>query len=58
MAGLALAPTAVAAVLLSTSPVFSLFIEARGDRRPITVAGLIGTLLAVAGVGVLTAAAG
>jgi len=55
MAGIALAPAAVAAVLLSTSPVFSLFLEAWIDKTPITARGLLGTLLAVAGVGVLTA---
>lgn len=55
MAGVALAPASIAAVLLSTSPVFSLFFEALIDKKPITARGLWGTLLAVAGVGVLTA---
>jgi drug/metabolite transporter (DMT)-like permease len=55
MAGVALAPASIAAVLLSTSPVFSLFLEALIDKKPITARGLLGTLLAVAGVGVLTA---
>jgi len=55
MVGLALAPASIAAVLLSTSPVFSLFLEAWIDRKPITARGMLGTLLAVAGVGLLTA---
>jgi drug/metabolite transporter (DMT)-like permease len=55
MAGISLAPAAIAAVLLSTPPVFSLFIEAFVDKRPITLNGLAGTLLAVAGVAVLSA---
>lgn len=58
MAGIALAPAAVAAVLLATSPIFSLFIDARLTGVPITARGLIGTLMAVAGVGVLVAAGG
>jgi drug/metabolite transporter (DMT)-like permease len=56
MAGIALAPASIAAVLLSTSPVFSLFIEAFVERRPVSLRGLVGTLIAVAGVAVLTAA--
>jgi len=55
MAGIAYAPAAVAAVLLSTPPVFSLFIEAFVEKRPITLNGLAGTLLAVIGVAVLSA---
>jgi drug/metabolite transporter (DMT)-like permease len=55
MAGVALAPVPVSAVLLSTSPVFSLFIEAAIERRRVTRRDLLGTVLAVAGVGVLTA---
>jgi drug/metabolite transporter (DMT)-like permease len=54
MAGVALAPAPVAAVLLGTSPVFSLFLEAVVEKRPVTARGLLGTLLAVAGVGVLS----
>jgi drug/metabolite transporter (DMT)-like permease len=54
MAGLALAPVAVAATLLSVSPVFGLFIDAYVFRQPITVRGVVGTLLAVAGVALLT----
>lgn len=53
MAGIALAPAAVAAVLLATSPVFSLFLEAIVERKPITLSGASGTLLAVAGVALL-----
>jgi drug/metabolite transporter (DMT)-like permease len=55
MAGISLAPAAIAAVLLSTPPVFSLFIEAFVDKQPIALNGLAGTLLAVAGVAVLGA---
>jgi drug/metabolite transporter (DMT)-like permease len=55
MAGVALAPASVAAVLLSTSPVFSLLLEAIVERRPIRPRALLGTLLAVAGVALLTA---
>jgi drug/metabolite transporter (DMT)-like permease len=54
MAGVALAPASVAAVLLGTSPVFSLFLEAAVNKKPITARGLVGTLLSVAGVGVLS----
>jgi drug/metabolite transporter (DMT)-like permease len=53
MAGVALAPASVAAVLLSTSPLFSLLIERVVDGRPVTARGLVGTLLAIAGVAVL-----
>jgi drug/metabolite transporter (DMT)-like permease len=53
MAGVALVPASVAAVLLSTAPVFSLVVEAVVDRRPPTSRGVLGTLLAVAGVAVL-----
>jgi drug/metabolite transporter (DMT)-like permease len=54
MAGVALAPASVAAVLLATSPVFSLVLEAFLERRPPSARGLFGTLLAVAGVAVLS----
>ncbi len=56
MAGIAMAPASIAAVLLSTTPVFSLFIEALVERRPVGLRGLVGTLTAVAGVAMLTAA--
>jgi drug/metabolite transporter (DMT)-like permease len=54
MAGIAMAPASIAAVLLSTTPVFSLFIEAFVERRPVSLRGLAGTLIAVAGVAVLS----
>ncbi|MCP4657653.1 MAG: DMT family transporter [bacterium] len=53
MAGIAFAPASVAAVLMSTTPIFSLFIDAKVEGTPITARGLAGTLLAVAGVAVL-----
>ena len=55
MAGVALAPASIAAVLLSTGPVFSLFLDAVVNKQPVTGRGLLGTLVAVAGVGLLTA---
>jgi drug/metabolite transporter (DMT)-like permease len=54
MAGIQLAPAAVAAVLLSTSPVFGLFVDRWTVKEPITARGLLGTLIAVAGVAILT----
>ena len=54
MIGVSLAPASIAAVLLSTSPIFSLFLEAIVDKRRITGRALAGTLLAVGGVAVLT----
>ncbi len=53
MSGIAFAPASIAAVLLSTTPIFSLFIDARLQRQRIRLPSLLGTLLAVAGVGVL-----
>lgn len=53
MAGVALAPAGVAAVLLATSPVFSLVFESVADRKPIAPRAALGTALAVAGVAVL-----
>lgn len=58
MAGIAESPAAVAAVLLATTPVWSLLFEAGTGRAPLTVRGVGGTLLAVAGVGVLAASGG
>ncbi len=55
MAGIALAPASIASVLLSTSPVFSLFIDARITKTPISPRAALGTALAVAGVGLLAA---
>lgn len=54
MAGVALAPASVAAVLLATSPVFSLFLEAALERRPPGLRGVLGTLCAVGGVAMLS----
>jgi drug/metabolite transporter (DMT)-like permease len=54
MAGIALAPAAIAATLLSVSPVFGLFIDTLVHGEPLTPRALIGTLIAVAGVAVLT----
>lgn len=53
MAGVALAPAGVAAVLLATSPVFSLIFESIADRKPISWRAALGTALAVGGVAVL-----
>lgn len=55
MAGVDLAPASVAAVLLSTGPVFSLAIETAIERKLPTMRGVVGTLLAVIGVAVLSA---
>lgn len=57
MAGIAWAPASVAAVLLATPPVFSLFFDAWLFKAPITWRGLAGTALSVAGVAVLSLAA-
>lgn len=56
MAGIALSPASVAAVLLATSPIFSLFIDRFTTGTPITLRRLAGTLVAVVGVGVLSVA--
>jgi len=53
MVGVDLAPAAVAAVLLSTGPVFSLIIDGVLERRRPSLRSLAGTLLAMAGVVVL-----
>lgn len=53
MVGVAMAPATVAAVLLATSPVFSLVIEAVADRKRPTPLAVIGTLIAVVGVAIL-----
>ena len=57
MAGISLAPAAIAAVLLATTPIFSLFLEAKLFGGTITVRGFVGTLVAVLGVAVLTLSA-
>jgi drug/metabolite transporter (DMT)-like permease len=54
MLGIALAPAAIAATLLSVSPIYGLFIDAVVNRQKITARGIVGTLLAVAGVAILT----
>ena len=54
MLGISLAPAAIAATLLSVSPVYGLLIDTFVFRQPVTARGLTGTLLAVAGVAVLT----
>jgi drug/metabolite transporter (DMT)-like permease len=54
MAGVAMAPASIAAVLLSTGPVFSLVLESVVERKPVSVRGVAGTLLAVLGVAVLS----
>ncbi|MEM7481006.1 MAG: DMT family transporter [Acidobacteriota bacterium] len=51
MAGIAGSPAALAAVLLSTSPVFSLLLEAREQRVVPSPRAIAGTLLAIGGVG-------
>jgi len=56
MFGIAYAPASIAAVLLATTPVFSLFIEARILRKAPSWGSLVGTFLAVAGVGILASA--
>lgn len=56
MAGIAWAPASVAAVLLATPPVFSLFVDAYVLGAPVTWRGLAGTALSVAGVAVLSLA--
>ena len=54
MLGIALAPVAVAATLLSVSPVFGLLIDVLVNKQPVTARGVAGTLLAVIGVAILT----
>ena len=53
MFGVASTPATIAAVLLATSPIFSLVIEAITDRRRPTALAVIGTIVAVVGVAVL-----
>lgn len=55
MVGVQMAPASIASTLLATIPIFGLFIDARVMGTPITRRGILGTLLAVAGVGVMTA---
>jgi len=58
MAGVAFTPAAVASVLLSTTPIFSLFIDARLTGRPLSWRGVAGAALAVVGVAFMTLAGG
>lgn len=53
MTGVALAPATIAAVLLATSPIFSLVVEAAVDRKRPTALAVLGTIIAVVGVAVL-----
>lgn len=53
MVGVAMAPATVAAVLLATSPIFSLVIEAVADRKRPTLSAVVGTFIAIVGVAVL-----
>lgn len=55
MQGIATAPETVAAVLLSTTPVFGLAVDRAVGRERITGRAVVGTALAVAGVLVLAA---
>jgi len=54
MLGIALAPAAIAATLLSVSPIYGLFIDAFVHKRRVTLRGLAGTMIAVCGVAILT----
>ncbi len=54
MFGVGNAPASVAAVLLSTTPVFSLFLDVARGRERLGLRPVLGTLLAIAGVAVLT----
>ena len=54
MYGVGNAPASVAAVLLSTTPVFSLFLDAARGRERLGLRPVLGTALAIAGVAVLT----
>lgn len=54
MAGIAWAPASIAAVLLATPPVFSLFFDVWFFGAPITARGIAGTALSVAGAALLT----
>lgn len=53
MAGVWLAPPAVSATLLSTTPVFSLFIDAKSSRERIATRKIVGTVIAILGVALL-----
>ncbi|MDF1561552.1 MAG: DMT family transporter [Deltaproteobacteria bacterium] len=53
MAGIAFAPAAIAAVLLGTTPIFSLLVESAEQRRLPDLRPTAGTLVAVVGVAAL-----
>jgi len=53
MTGIALAPAAIAAVLLATTPIFGLIVDAVTGRGKVDARGIAGTLAAVAGVAIL-----
>jgi drug/metabolite transporter (DMT)-like permease len=53
MTGVAMAPATIAAVLLATSPIFGLVVEAVADRQRPTAVAVIGTVVAVVGVAIL-----
>jgi drug/metabolite transporter (DMT)-like permease len=53
MAGVAWAPASIAALLLGTSPVFGLVVEAVADRTWPRPSAVVGTLVAVVGIAVL-----
>jgi len=55
MASVAWAPATIASVLLSTSPVLGMIVEAVADRRRPAPTAVLGTVVAVAGVAVLMA---
>ena len=55
MAGVAWASASVAAVLLSTPPIFSLGVQSVVERRWPSLRGILGTVIAVAGVSLLVA---
>jgi drug/metabolite transporter (DMT)-like permease len=54
MVGIRLSPAAVAAVLLATSPVFGLLLESAAGRRWPDGPSVVGTVVAIAGVAVLS----
>lgn len=54
MVGIAWSPASIGAVLLSTAPVFSLFLERVFLGQAITARGLIGTMLAIVGIAVVS----
>lgn len=56
MLGVRLAPASVAAVLLATTPVFTLVLESWVEKRTPTLSEVLGTTLTVAGVALLTTA--